>query len=192
MLTFEIKHQEQYSRGELLLRSFFGWVYILIPHYFLLIFYSLWQAILSIAAWFVILFTGNTPDWYYQTTLNSLKWSTRLSARLMNLSDGYPSFGPNGTDEATTVDFPLVHIGRVNLIIRTIFGVFMIIPHLFCLYFRMLATMILVFLAWWIVLFTGKYPEGMHRFNVGTFRWGMRVGIYLNFLSESYPPFRGE
>ncbi len=137
MLTFEIKHHEQYSRGELLLRSFFGWLYILVPHYLLLLFYSLWQAILSIFAWFVILFTGNTPDWYYQTTLKSLRWSTRLSARLMNLSDGYPSFGPNGSDEATTVDFPIVHIGRLNLIIRTLFGVFMILPHLFCLYFRL-------------------------------------------------------
>ncbi len=192
MLTFEIKHQEQYSRGELLLRSFFGWLYILVPHYLLLLFYSLWQAILSIFAWFVILFTGNTPDWYYQTTLKSLRWSTRLSARLMNLSDGYPSFGPNGSDEATNVDFPIVHIGRLNLIIRTLFGVFMILPHLFCLYFRLLGTMIVIFLAWWIVLFTGKYPVGMHTFNVGTFRWATRIGIYLNFLSESYPPFSGK
>ena len=192
MLNFEIKHQEQYSRGELLLRSFFGWLYILIPHYVLLLFYSLWQALLSIVAWFAILITGKTPEWFYTTTLNSMRWSTRLSARLMNLSDGYPSFGPNGTDEATTVDFPLVHIGRLNLIIRTFFGALMAIPHIFCLYFRMIGTMILVFLAWWIVLFTGKYPAGMHSFNVGTFRWATRVGLYLNFLSETYPPFSGK
>lgn len=192
MLNFEIKHQEQYSRGELLLRSFFGWLYILIPHYVLLLFYSLWQALLSIVAWFAILITGKTPEWFYTTTLNSMRWSTRLSARLMNLSDGYPSFGPNGTDEATAVDFPLVHIGRLNLIIRTLFGALMAIPHIFCLYFRMIGTLILIFLAWWIVLFTGKYPAGMHNFNVGTFRWATRVGLYLNFLSETYPPFSGE
>lgn len=192
MLTFEIKHQEQYSRGELLLRSFFGWLYMVIPHYFLLLFYSLWHALLSIAAWFVILFTGKTPDWFYTTTLNLMRWSTRLTARMFNLSDGYPSFGPNGTDEATTVDFPLIHIGRGQLIIRTLFGVIMMIPHVFCLYFRMIGLIFVNLISWFAVLFTGKMPVGMHEFTVRTLRWGMRLSLYINFLSEGYPPFNGK
>lgn len=192
MLTFEIKHQEQYSRGELLLRSFFGWLYIGIPHYFLLFFFSLWHALLSIVAWFVILFTGKTPDWFYTTTLNLMRWSTRLTARMFNLSDGYPSFGPNGTDEATTVDFPLIHIGRGQLIIRTLFGIIMMIPHVFCLYFRMIGLIFVNLISWFAVLFTGKLPVGMHEFTVRTLRWGMRLSLYMNFLSEGYPPFNGK
>ncbi len=192
MLTFEIKHQEQYSRGELLLRSFFGWLYIVIPHYFLLLFYSLWHALLSFAAWFVILFTGKTPEWFYTATLNLMRWSTRLTARMFNLSDGYPSFGPNGTDDATTVDFPLIHIGRGQLIIRTLFGVIMIIPHIFCIYFRMIGLLFVNIISWFAVLFTGKIPAGMHEFTVGTLRWGMRLSLYINFLSEGYPPFNGK
>ncbi len=192
MLTFEIKHQEQYSRGELLLRSFFGWLYIVIPHYFLLLFYSLWHALLSFAAWFVILFTGKTPEWFYTATLNLMRWSTRLTARMFNLSDGYPSFGPNGTDDATTVDFPLIHIGRGQLIIRTLFGVIMIIPHIFCIYFRMIGLLFVNIISWFAVLFTGKMPAGMHEFSVATLRWGMRLSLYINFLSEGYPPFNGK
>ena len=37
-MKLTIKHQETYSRLELLLRTFFGWLYILIPHYFVLLF----------------------------------------------------------------------------------------------------------------------------------------------------------
>ena len=42
------------------------------------------------------------------------------------------------------------------------------------------------------VLFTGKYPKGMHDFQVGNFRWGMRVMAYITMLSDRYPPFSGK
>ena len=193
MLNFQINHQEQYSRGELLLRTFFGWLYIVIPHYFLLVFYSIWLLLLSIGAWFVILFTGNTPQWYYEVVLKVTKWTTRLTARTWNLSDGYPSFGPEGADDSTTVDFPLENIGRGKLLLISFFGILYAgIPHLFCLYFRILASSILTLIAWFAVLFTGKYPADMHAFNVGTLRWLTRVNLYLSFLSNNYPPFSGK
>jgi len=120
------------------------------------------------------------------------KWSLRLLARMYNLSDGYPSFGPNGTDDKTSLHFDLVHIGRGQLLLRSIFGMFYIlIPHGICLYVRMIGTMFLVFFAWFAVLFTGKYPENWHKFNVGTFRWATRLNLYYGWLSEKYPPFNG-
>jgi len=192
MLTYEIKHQESYSRGELLLRSFFGWLYIAIPHLFLLMFYAIWIYIATFVSWWIILITGKTPDFFYNAIRGLYRWSTRLSARLLNLSDGYPSFGPDGADTNTTVDFPHIHIGRGQLLLRSFFGwLYMGIPHMFCLYFRFIGTYVLVFLAWWAVLFTGKYPAGWHKFNVGTMRWQMRVGLWMMWLYEKYPPFNG-
>jgi hypothetical protein len=49
-----------------------------------------------------------------------------------------------------------------------------------------------VFIAWWVVLFTGKYPETWHAFNVGTFRWITRVQLYMGFMTDEYPPFSGK
>jgi hypothetical protein len=49
--------------------------------------------------------------------------------------------------------------------------------------------MICILIAWLAVLFTGKYPKGMHDFVVGVMRWGVRVGAYMNFLTDTYPPF---
>jgi hypothetical protein len=42
------------------------------------------------------------------------------------------------------------------------------------------------------VLFTGKYPKGMHDFQVGNLRWGLRVMAYITMLSDRYPPFSGK
>ena len=47
-------------------------------------------------------------------------------------------------------------------------------------------------IAWFAILFTGKYPRGMFDFVVGLFRWQMRVNAYLLLLTDAYPPFNGK
>ncbi len=159
----------------------------------LLLFYGIWVAIAQFVAWWIILFTGKTPEFYYTAMLAYTRWGLRLGARLVNLSDGYPSFGPNGTDDKTEVHFDHNNIGRGQLLLRSFFGwLYVGIPHGFCLMVRMIGVYVLVFLAWWVVLFTGKYPAGWHKFNVGTFRWATRVNLYLSFFLDVYPPFNGK
>ena len=92
-MKLTIQHQERYSRGELLLRTLFGWIYILIPHVFILMFVSLWGAILQFAAFWVILFTGRYPQSMFEFQVGLMKWSLRVNARMYNVSDGYPAFG---------------------------------------------------------------------------------------------------
>lgn len=193
-MKLSIKYQESYSRGELLLRSLFGIIYIVIPHFFLLIFVGIWGAILQFIAWWVILFTGRYPQSFFEFQVALMRWNIRLNARLLNLTDGYPSFGPSGTDENTSleVEYP-ESLSRATLLIRTFFGViYVLIPHGFILYFRTLWGMILTFLAFWAVLFTGRYPESWHQFNVNTLRWSTRVSLYMNAMTDTYPPFTGK
>lgn len=193
-MKLSVKYQESYSRGELLLRSLFGVIYIVIPHFFLLIFVGIWGAILQFIAWWVILFTGRYPQSFFEFQVALMRWNIRLNARLLNLTDGYPSFGPSGTDENTSleVEYP-ESLSRATLLIRTFFGViYVLIPHGFILYFRTLWGMILTFLAFWAVLFTGKYPESWHQFNVNTLRWSTRVSLYMNAMTDTYPPFTGK
>ena len=61
-MKLEIKLQDRYSRGELLLRTIFGWLYILLPHTFVLFFVSIWGGILKFIAFFSVLFTGRYPQ----------------------------------------------------------------------------------------------------------------------------------
>jgi len=193
-MKFEIKFQETYSRSELLLRSLFGWIYILLPHAFVLAFLGIWSAILTFISFWVIMFTGRYPQSFFEFQVDLLRWNNRVNARLFNLSDGYPGFGLKAEDEYTDFDMEYPEsIDRGLVLIRMFFGgIYVLLPHGFILYFRFIAMMILNFLAFWVVLFTGKYPQSWHEFSVGTLRWAIRVNLYMSYMSDTYPPFNGK
>lgn len=193
-MQLTITRQDMYSRGELLLRTIFGGIYIVIPHAFLLFFVGIWSAILGFIAFWAVLFTGRYPESMFEFQIKLMRWSLRLSATLHNLVDGYPAFGVNGTSDKVNleVEYP-EGLSRGLVIVRLLFGVFYcLIPQGFCLFFRFIATSFLVFLAWWVVLFTGSYPAAWHEFNVGTLRWSTRLQLYWNILTDQYPPFSGK
>ncbi len=193
-MKIDIKYQDRYSRGELLLRSLFGGIYIVLPHLFILIFVSLWGAILSFISWWIVLFTAKYPQSFFEFQEGLYRWNLRLNARLNNLSDGYPPFGIDAKDEYVTLEIPYPErLSRGVLLLRLLFGgIYVILPHGFLLIFRTIASLVLQFLAWWVVLFTASYPQSWHEFNVGTIRWSMRVNIYMSFMTDDYPPFSGK
>lgn len=144
----------------------------------------------NIARFWIILFTGKWPKGLFDYAVKLQRYGLRVSARLINLSDGYPQFGLNGTD--TNTDFDIEYqetYSRGRLLVRAIFGIFMIIPHIFVLCFKLIGVYVVVALAWWVVLITGKYPKGMHGFVVGVLRHAYRLANYLYFLADGYPSF---
>ena len=120
-------------------------------------------------------------------------WQLRVNSRLLNLSDGYPAFGLDAQDENIIfeIEYP-ENLSRGNLLLKVFLGIFyVIIPHMFLLYFRMIGAYVVLFIAWWAVLITGKYPKGMFDFIVGTLRWAMRLSLYLGNMTDTYPAFTG-
>jgi hypothetical protein len=193
-MQMSIKHQDLYSRGELLLRTFFGFLYIMIPHAFLLFFLGIWSGLLGFIAFWAVLFTGRYPQSFFEYQVKLMRWTTRLQATLYNLVDGYPAFGLDTADGdvTLTVEFP-EHLSRGLVLLRLFFGwAYLFIPHGFCLFFRLIGTGVLHFLAWWVVLFTGNFPESWHSFNTGTLRWTNRLHLYFGLMTDTYPPFSGK
>lgn len=193
-MKLEIKHQESYSRGELILRTLFGWLYIALPHQFLLAFLGIAVGVVNLIAFFSILFTGRFPESMYEFRVKVIRWTLRVNARILNLADGYPSFGLNGTDDNVTFEMPYPErLSRGDAILKALFGyIYVLIPHGIILLFRYIGVMVLALLAWFSVLFTGRYPEKWFNFVVGTIRWGTRVGLYQTFMTDKYPPFSGK
>ena len=69
------------------------------------------------------------------------------------------------------------------------FRYFMLIPHMFVLYFVGIAAGIVAFIGWWGALFTGQLPEFAYSFLSGWLRWTARVSAYEFLLTDVYPPF---
>ena len=79
---------------------------------------------------------------------------------------------------------------RTELILRTLFGAFYIVlPHAFILFFLTIWGGILAFVAFWVVLFSGRYPESMFEYQVQLMRWRLRVNARIGNLADDYPPF---
>jgi hypothetical protein len=68
---------------------------------------------------------------------------------------------------------------------------FLAIPHYVALFFLYIAAVVVVVIAWYAILFTGRYPRGLFDFVQGVIRWHDRVlGYALLLVTDRYPPFR--
>tara|TARA_X000000950_G_scaffold103345_1_gene130406 strand:+ start:13179 stop:13640 length:462 start_codon:yes stop_codon:yes gene_type:complete len=142
-------------------------------------------------AFWMILFSGRYPEHIFEYQVQLIRWRIRVYARIYNLADDYPAFGLSAIDERVTFEVPYPEkVSRLLLLIRIFFGViYVILPHAFILFFRVIWGSVLSILAWFSVLFTKKFPESWHEFLVGTLRWETRVGLYMSFMTDTYPPF---
>ena len=135
----------------------------------------------------MILFRQKYPRWWFDFHLQLARLSTRVTSYLALMSDTYPS-----TDEEQGVhldlDYPNVEqdLNRWLPLVKWLLA----IPHYIILFFLAIAAVVAVIVAWFAVLFTGRYPRGIFDFVEGVLRWGLRVEAYAFLLvTDRYPPF---
>lgn len=144
-------------------------------------------------AFVMVLVNQTYPKAAFDAYTGYLRWSLRLNASLMNLVDGYPPFGPGTRWEKADfeVGYPEV-VTRKRMLFAIFLSAIFVIPQIIVIYVRYIIAYVFVFIAFFAVLFTGKYPEGMHKFVVETYRITYRVSLYTAALYFKYPEFSGE
>jgi nitrate reductase NapE component len=183
--------------------------FLAIPHYIVLSF--LWVAfgVLTVVAFFAILFTGRYPRSIFEFNVGVLRWSWRVADYSFGVlaTDRYPPFTLSDVPEYPArldVAYP-EHLSRGLVLVKWILA----IPHL--LIVGILAgggswvawnvgqtnvsvwgnlIGLLVLIAAVVLAFTGRYPRGLFDLVLGLNRWVLRVGAYVGLMTDQYPPFR--
>jgi hypothetical protein len=135
----------------------------------------------------MILFRQRYPRWWFDFALQLTRFSTRVGAYVVLLTDRYPS-----TVEEQSVHLDLDYPDAQNGLNRWLPLVkwLLVIPHLIVLAVLALGAFFAVIVAWFAILFTGRYPRGLFDYVVGVGRWALRVQAYATLLvTDRYPPF---
>jgi hypothetical protein len=136
----------------------------------------------------MIVFRQKYPRWWYDWNLELLRFQNRVAVYVGLMDDRYPS-----TDERQSVSLEFPYPDAKQGLNRWLPLVkwFLAIPHYIVLVFLGLAAIVCVIIAWFAILFTGRYPKELFDFIVGVMRWGNRVAGYAFVLvTDQYPPFR--
>ena len=193
-VVYDVRFPENLSRGLAVLKLLFGWLYVGIPHGIILYLYGIAAWVTSLIAFVSILINGKYPEGLFNFNLGYYRWNARVNAYMGLLTDEYPPFTP----EPVTTSPVDVRIQRPEslskglALLKFFLGwIYVGIPHGLILLFYSIAVLFTSLLAFFSILFTGRYPIGLFRFAVALNRWDMRVNAYLSFMRDEYPPFHG-
>ncbi len=142
---------------------------------------------LFIATLLMIVFRQRYPRWWFDFAREFTRFGTRVGAYFALVTDQYPS-----TVEEQSVhldiDYPDVErdLNRWLPLVKW----FLAIPHYFVLFFLIIGAFLGWVIAWFAILFTGRFPRGLFDYMVGVGRWALRVEAYaLLLVTDEYPPF---
>jgi hypothetical protein len=183
--------------------------FLLIPHFIVLVCLYVAAIVLTVVAFFAILFTGRYPRSIFDFNVAVLRWSWRVGFYSYSAlgTDRYPpfTFGVAADYPATlAVEYP-EHLSRGLVLIK---WWLLAIPHYLIVALLVGGTTVavhgayaasvpysglitvLVLVAAVAMLFTKRYPAGIFDLVMGLNRWVYRVLVYVLLLRDEYPPFR--
>lgn len=163
-----------------------------IPH--LIIANALGQvaSVIALVSWFAILFTGALPAGLANFQCLVIRYQARAYSYALWLREPYPAFvfpmtAADPGDDPLRIELrpQLENRNRLTVGLRFLW----VIPIALFLFVVGIAATAVAFVAFFAVLFTGRWPEGMRKFVIGAMRLGVRVSAYWYLLVDDYPPF---
>ncbi len=185
--TFTFERPEKVANWRPLVQWFLA-----IPHMIVLYVVSAVGGIVALISWFAIVFTGKLPEGLATFSCMMLRYQTRVAAYIGFLHAEYPAFDfttsaadPGGNPVRVDFEPALEERNRLTVGLR----LFWLIPAMIYTAVIVIVAEILWLIAFFAVLFTGKWPAGLLDFVIGALRVSTRVNAYAFLLTDEYPPF---
>jgi hypothetical protein len=178
-VSLAVDYPERQSRWKTLFRLFLA-----IP---LLIFaYLINSASLGMvwAIWIVVALRGRIPRWMFDFQVALIGWQVRAFSYCLLLTDTYAPF-----EGDYPIRFEAQYPERLSRWKVLFWKLLTAIPHFVVLQFLWIGAYVVLIIAWFAILFTGRFPRGPHGYVAGVVRWSLRVQAYVFSLTDEYPPF---
>ena len=187
MKKYPVKLNIDYSESSNRLTAIFRLI-LVIPIVIILALISTYAEALSFAIALMILFKEKYPKWWFEWHIGITKFTYRIAAYILLMRDEYPS---TDHDQSVRIDVPYPDakndLKRWMPLVKWI----LVIPHIIVLIFLFIGVVLSTIFALLAILFTGKYPIAIFRFNEGFLRWSLRISAFAILLTtDKYPPFR--
>jgi uncharacterized protein DUF4389 len=135
----------------------------------------------------MILFRQKYPRWWFDWNLELQRFTNRVLVYVLLMDDRYPS---TDQEQGLRLDYVYPDVPRDLNRFLPLVKWLLAIPHFIVLAFLWIAVFFVVIVAWFAILFTGRYPRGIFDFVEGVVRWGQRVVAYaFTLVTDRYPPF---
>jgi hypothetical protein len=135
----------------------------------------------------MILFRQKYPRWWFDWNLELQRFTNRVLVYVLLMDDRYPS---TDQEQGLRLDYVYPDVPRELNRFLPLVKWLLVIPHFVVLAFLWIAVFFVVIVAWFAILFTGRYPRGIFDFVEGVVRWGQRVVAYaFTLVTDRYPPF---
>jgi hypothetical protein len=135
----------------------------------------------------MIVFRQKYPRWWFDWNLELQRFTNRVSAYLALMDDRYPSTTDH---QSVHLDYDYPDAARDLNRWLPLVKWFLAIPHYIVLALLNIVAVVGVIVAWFAILFTGKYPRSIFDFVAGVLRWNNRVlGYAFTLVTDRYPPF---
>ena len=182
-VTLDVDREEEYSR----LLPFVKWL-LAIPHYIVLLFLAIGALVAIFISWFAVVFTRRYPEGLFNYVVGVHRWGYRVAAYTLLMTDRYPPFSLQDDPDYPVdfdIDYPEEGVDRW----RPFFAWLLAIPYAIAATALFYFAEIIVFIAFFAILFTKKFPEGMFKIVLVAMRWQARANAYSYWLVTKYPPF---
>jgi hypothetical protein len=182
-VRFDVEYPERLSRWKIFLKWLFA-----IPQFIIVYLLQIVAGVMILVAFFAILFTKKWPRGMFDFMVQIQRWTLNTIVYAVTLQrDEYPPFSGDAGEYPVRLEVDYdENLSRWLIFVKWL----LILPHLIVLLFLVAAAYIVVFIAFFAILFTGRYPRGLFDFVTGVTRWTLRVYAYGHWLvTDRYPPF---